>query len=128
VFFVPLWFNKSDFHLCKEITVANRFKIHFFHRQLLLRAIGLLAIAYISTCLFLFFRQHYLIFRPTHQILTLPSSADFNLPYQQVKLQIADSNENLNAWWVPAPSSQDNSYLRAIEKFMNTVESTQNTF
>ncbi|WP_016876242.1 hypothetical protein ACF3DV_06135 [Chlorogloeopsis fritschii PCC 9212] len=76
----------------------QKYTAPFFHRKLLLIATGLLAIAYISTCLFLLFRQHYLIFRPIHQILTLSSSPDFNLPYQQVKLQITDYNENLNAW------------------------------
>ncbi|MCC5635891.1 hypothetical protein LC593_08490 [Nostoc sp. CHAB 5844] len=63
-------------------------KRKFYPRKLLLTSIGLLAIAYISTCLFLFLRQRYIIFRPTTQILTLPNSRDFNLPYEEVRFRL----------------------------------------
>jgi uncharacterized protein len=55
----------------------------------------------------LFFRQRYIIFRPSTQILTIPGSSDFDLPYQDERLPIAGSDEFLNAWWIPAPSPQD---------------------
>ncbi|MDZ8189218.1 MAG: alpha/beta hydrolase [Nostoc sp. ChiSLP02] len=77
--------------------------LDFNLRQLLLRSIGLMAIAYISICLFLFSRQRYLIFRPTPQILTLPSSSDFLLPYEDVRLAINNSSEYIHGWWIPAP-------------------------
>jgi uncharacterized protein len=76
---------------------------YFNHRKRLLTSLGVIAIAYISTCLFLFVRQRYLIFRPTPQILTLPSSPDFFLPYKDVRLPITDSNEYIHGWWIPAP-------------------------
>ncbi|BAY75278.1 hypothetical protein NIES25_16960 [Nostoc linckia NIES-25] len=66
-----------------------------------------MAIAYISICLFLFFRQRHFIFRPTAQILTLPSSPDFLLPYEDVRLTITNSSEYIHAWWVPAPSPKE---------------------
>lgn len=82
-------------------------KREFPRRKLLLTSLGLLAIAYISTCLFLFLRQRYIIFRPTTQILTLPNSRDFNLPFEEVRLPIADSNEYIHSWWIPAPLPQE---------------------
>ncbi|MFN6570521.1 alpha/beta hydrolase [Dendronalium sp. ChiSLP03b] len=86
--------------------MTNNLKRNFYLRKLLLISIGILAIAYISTCVFLFFRQRYIIFRPTPQILTLPSSADFLLPYKDVRLPIA-SSEYIHGWWIPAPSPQE---------------------
>lgn len=83
-------------------------KRHFSIRQLLLISMVIVAIAYISTCLFLFFRQRYIIFRPTVQFLTIPSSPDFFLPYKDVSLPIAGSSEYIHGWWIPAPSPQEN--------------------
>jgi alpha-beta hydrolase superfamily lysophospholipase len=87
--------------------VLKKLKIHLYSRKVLLISIGVLAIAYISTCLFLFFRQRYIIFRPTTKHLTLPSSSGFHLPYKDVRLAIASSSEYLHSWWIPAPSPQD---------------------
>src|SRR5689334_4913879 len=76
-------------------------------RKLLLTSLGLLAIAYISTCLFLFLRQRYIIFRPTTQILTLPNSDEFNLLFEEVRLPVADSSEYIHGWWIRAPSPEE---------------------
>jgi uncharacterized protein len=80
---------------------------YFNHRKRLLTSLGVIAITYISTCLFLFVRQRYLIFSPTPQILTLPSSPDFFLPYKDVRLPITDSNEYIQGWWIPAPLQKE---------------------
>ncbi|MEA5624662.1 hypothetical protein [Nostoc sp. UHCC 0251] len=76
-------------------------------RKLLLTSVGLIVIAYISTCLFLYVRQPYLIFRPIPKILTLPSSPDIFLPYKDVRLAIAGSNEYIHGWWIPAPLTKE---------------------
>ena len=112
-------------------------------RKLLLTSVGVIALTYISTCLFLFVRQPYLIFRPTPKILTLPSSPDFLLPYKDVRLPIAGSNEYIHGWWIPAPLPKEkvslipkgkhvqiyqpgsNSYLQAIQKFIQKIESQE---
>jgi hypothetical protein len=79
--------------------------MRFDSRKFLLTGIGLLAIAYVVTCLLLFFRQRYFIFRPTSQFLTLPSSPDFKLPYKDERLPIANSSEYIHGWWIQAPSA-----------------------
>ncbi|MEH2073458.1 MAG: alpha/beta fold hydrolase [Nostoc sp.] len=79
----------------------------FNPRKLLLTSVGVIAIAYISTCLLLFFRQSYFIFRPTSQFLTLPSDPDFKLPYKDERLPVANSDEYIHAWWIKAPSAQE---------------------
>ena len=76
----------------------------FKHGRVLLAIIGVVAIAYISTCLLLFFRQRYLIFRPSPQASMLPSSSDFNLPYEDVWITVPYTSERIYGWWVPAPS------------------------
>lgn len=81
--------------------VTNKLK-----RKQLLICIGVLA-AYSSTCLLLFLRQSYLIFRPTSQFLTLPSSPDFQLPYQDERITIAGSGEYIHSWWIAAPTPQE---------------------
>lgn len=37
----------------------------------------------------------------------LPNSLDFKLPYQDVWIPIAGSQERLNGWWIPASSQQE---------------------
>ncbi|MEH2112253.1 MAG: hypothetical protein V7K39_06875 [Nostoc sp.] len=68
----------------------------FNPRKLLLRSIGVVAIAYISTCILLFVRQRYFIFRPTSQFLTLLSYRDFKLPYKDERLPISNSDEYIH--------------------------------
>ncbi|MDZ7949992.1 alpha/beta hydrolase [Nostoc sp. DedQUE09] len=81
--------------------------LYFNPRKLLIRSIGVVAIAYISTCLLLFFRQRYFIFRPTSQFLTLPSYPDFKLPYKDERLPITNSDEYIHGWWIQEPSAQE---------------------
>jgi uncharacterized protein len=82
-------------------------KLYFYPHKLLLIAIGLLACAYSSTCVYLYFHQRQLILRPTSEISNIPSSSKFNISYQNVKIPFAGSAEQLSGWWIPAPSPQE---------------------
>jgi uncharacterized protein len=66
---------------------------------------GLLSMAYLSACLFLFIWQTRMIFLPTRQIQTTPQ--DLNLAYEEIWIPIAQGNrvERLHGWWIPADSS-----------------------
>ena len=70
-------------------------------------AVGPLGLAYLSACLFLISRQRQLIYRPQPELSMLPSAPEFNLPYEDVWIPIADSEEKLNGWWIPAPLPQE---------------------
>lgn len=61
-----------------------------------------MAIAYLSACGFLLFRQNRLIFFPSPVIETTPAA--FNLAYQDVWVPVTASGktEQLHAWWIPA--------------------------
>ncbi|MEO1184464.1 MAG: hypothetical protein AAFX46_07025 [Cyanobacteria bacterium J06636_27] len=85
-------------------------------------------------------QQRYLIFRPKLELQSLPTSPDFNLPYTNINISIANSNnEYLNGWWFEAPKPKrlftvpqarhfriyqpgENSYLGAINTFMKSLE------
>lgn len=64
---------------------------------------GLLAIAYIAACVFLFLRQKYFIFRPPYAIRTTPAA--FDMGYQDVWLPVETASgrcSDVHGWWVPA--------------------------
>ena len=67
-----------------------------------LMILGLSAIAYFSTCLFLFVRQTHFIFFPSRLISMTPD--DLGLPYEDIELKI-DTNygtvETVHCWWIP---------------------------
>jgi pimeloyl-ACP methyl ester carboxylesterase len=74
--------------------------------SLLLYWVAILALIYLTACLYLWFRQKYFIFKPPVVIRTTPAA--FNLDYQEVWLPIATplgSSSHLHAWWVPASVS-----------------------
>ena len=87
--------------------MAKSLKRQFDSRKLLLFIAGSLFFAYVSTCLYLFLRQRHLILRPSSHISMLPNFDPFNLPYEEVKIPVSNSDEYLNAWWIPAPSPQE---------------------
>ncbi|KOR38573.1 phospholipase [Planktothricoides sp. SR001] len=74
----------------------------------ILVALGtLLAVLYLSACLFLFVRQNRFIFFPSREISTIPS--DLQMDYQEVWLpviseenQSASTTEKVHGWWIPA--------------------------
>ena len=87
--------------------MSKNLRRQFYPRKLLIFVARSLFFAYISTCLFLFFRQRHLILRPSSHISMQPNSEPFNLPYEDVKIPVSNSNEYLNGWWIPAPSPQE---------------------
>jgi len=65
------------------------------------------AIAYIASCILLFFLQTRLIFQPTPTIAKTPDA--FNIPYQEVWLPVKGRSrkiEKLHGWWLPAANRQ----------------------
>lgn len=76
-------------------------------KKLVIAVVLWLLLAYISICLFLFFQQRQLIYRPDSQLSMLPNAPDFKLPYKDVWIPIAGSQEKLHGWWIPAPSEQE---------------------
>ncbi|WP_439341173.1 alpha/beta hydrolase [Vacuolonema iberomarrocanum] len=77
-------------------------------KQWLIAVVGMLALAYASTGLLLALRQQHLIYRPAPELSMQPDAPDFNLPYEEVWIPIAGSQERLHGWWIPAPTPQEN--------------------
>jgi pimeloyl-ACP methyl ester carboxylesterase len=68
---------------------------------------GVLAIAYIAACLFLFLRQTRFIFKPPKVIRATPAS--FNLDYQEVWLPVSTASgktSHMHGWWIPAAAPE----------------------
>lgn len=99
-------FNKVNYiHKCPPY--AMKFVNRKF-KKLAFYIIGVTALTYCSTCLFLYFKQRELIFRPRQEFLTLPSAPDFQLPYQEEKISIPNSDHDyIHAWWIPALSPSE---------------------
>jgi hypothetical protein len=72
---------------------------------------AVLALAYLSTCLFLLVRQRYLIYRPASELSMRPDASDFNLPYEDIWIPIPGSQSQLHGWWIPAPAHSENFVL-----------------
>ena len=89
------------------LTIQNRYR----HCLKLLFLIGKLwAIAYIASCILLFFLQTRLIFQPTPTIAKTPDA--FNIPYQEVWLPVkgrapkTEKTDKIHGWWLPAANQQ----------------------
>jgi uncharacterized protein len=95
--------------------VLNKLKYSQKRKQFLTIVTAVLALAYLSTCLFLFVRQRYLIYRPASELSMQPDASDFNLPYEDVWIPISGSQAQLHAWWIPAPAQHENFALLADE-------------
>ena len=88
--------------------MANTLKFYFFRRKQLLLFFGFLIFIYTCACSFLFVHQRYLIFRPSAELQRGRNSPQFKLPYDEVKIQVANSqNEFLHGWWFDAPLPQE---------------------
>jgi pimeloyl-ACP methyl ester carboxylesterase len=75
--------------------------------RLLLAFGGVLAIAYIATCLFLYLRQTYFIFKPPTAIRTTPAA--FNLDYQELWLPVSTASGKtsyIHGWWIQSPAPE----------------------
>lgn len=80
--------------------------------KLLQFSIGMLAIAYLSACLYLFLEQKRFIFFPSTAIEITP--ADFNLVYQEVWLPVKNQGgkvERIHGWWIPGNGEKTLLYL-----------------
>ncbi len=82
--------------------MINKGVWRFSAKQLLLTLIATGAIAYISTCLYLFWQQRHFVFEPSDRIDSFPSSPDFQLPYQDVQIPVGNNVDRLHGWWIPA--------------------------
>ncbi|MGD2180467.1 alpha/beta hydrolase [Lusitaniella coriacea] len=82
-------------------------KKHPHRWQSLLAVASVLGLAYLSVFLFLLVWQRRLIYRPQPELSMLPSASDFNLPYEDVWMPIAGSQERLHGWWIPSASPQE---------------------
>jgi hypothetical protein len=80
-------------------------------KQFLTVVTAVLALAYLSTCLFLLVRQRYLIYRPTSELSMRPDASDFALPYEDIWIPISGSQAQLHGWWIPAPAQHENFVL-----------------
>lgn len=72
----------------------------------------LLAVLYMSACLFLFFRQNRFIFFPVREISTIPT--DLHMEYQEVWLPVStgkipqdSATGKVHGWWIPAPTADE---------------------
>jgi len=77
-------------------------------KRLLTVVTAVLALAYLSTCLFLLVRQRYLIYRPAPELSLRPDASEFNLPYEDIWIPISGSQARLHSWWIPSPTKQEN--------------------
>lgn len=74
--------------------------------QIVVRFLLIWAIAYFLTCIFLYFRQNYIIYAPKHQITEyFPTDTHFQLEYQNVWINIPNSKARIHGWWFDAPSA-----------------------
>lgn len=71
--------------------------------KLLYSWVAVLAIAYLTACLYLLLRQKYFIFKPPIVIRTTPAA--YNLDYQDLWLPVSTASgqsSQIHGWWVPA--------------------------
>lgn len=90
--------------------MASSLNLSFFRRKLLLNLLIFTTIFYTSFSIYLYLQQRYLIFRPKVELQMLPTAPDFNLPYEEVRIPIANTNsknEYLNGWWFDAPKPKE---------------------
>lgn len=90
----------------KKLRSTNTKNI-FNRKTKLLIIFSILGFTYLLACLFLFFRQRYLIYRPKPTLSMLPNASAFNLTYEDVSIPISGSQQKLSGWWIPAVSTQE---------------------
>ncbi len=75
--------------------------------QILVRFAIVWTIAYLLTCIFLFFRQDYIIYHSSQQIgVASVSVGNFQLDYQDVWIDVPNSKARIHGWWFDAPSKE----------------------
>jgi alpha-beta hydrolase superfamily lysophospholipase len=69
---------------------------------------GLVVLAYLSACSYVWVHQKHLIFMPKREISKAP--ADINLPFEDLYLHVPTSDgrtELMHCWWIPANDTQE---------------------
>ena len=92
--------------------------------KLLLSIVSILTFTYAAFCLFLFARQRHLIYRPKAESALLPSTPAFDLPYEDVWISIANSNEKLHGWWISASAAKEK-YRAIANEPVNILETSK---
>lgn len=63
---------------------------------------------YLLICLFLYFRQDYLIYQQSpHSVTVAPRDSDFQLNHQDIWIDVPQSKARIHGWWFDAPSKQE---------------------
>ncbi|WP_042153047.1 alpha/beta hydrolase [Planktothrix agardhii] len=81
------------------------------------------AIAYLTACLFLFFRQTQFIFFPSRLISITPD--DVGLSYQDIELKIPTPSgkiETVHCWWIPSETNPNQKVIIDLHGNRNTIE------
>jgi pimeloyl-ACP methyl ester carboxylesterase len=71
--------------------------------------IGLVGIAYLSACTYIWKQQKHFIFMPEREIKKTP--ADYHLAFEDLYLEIPSESgriERIHCWWIPADQPSDN--------------------
>ncbi len=76
----------------KLLTVIERKHLATFGKRL--------GIAYVVACLFLWIGQRRLMFYPHRELVAVPSSSPWNMPYREIVIPTASGK--LKGWWIPA--------------------------
>lgn len=80
-------------------------KTYHYIYPIIVRFLIIWVIAYFLSGLFLYFRQEYIIYNPKHQISkSFPTNYKFNLDYENIWINIPNSQTRIHGWWIEAPA------------------------
>ena len=83
-----------------------KLKINRYLRQLTTQLLIILAVAYGLSCLFIYLRQDYIIYRANQHISpSSPADSDFQLDYRDVWIDVPKSTARIHGWWFDRPSA-----------------------
>jgi uncharacterized protein len=74
-------------------------RIVIIHRKHLGTWVKRLTVAYVSTCICLWIGQRHLMFRPYGEMVGVPNSSPWKMPYREIGIPIASGH--LKGWWIP---------------------------
>lgn len=69
-------------------------------------SLGLVAIAYISLCTYLYTHQREILYNPRRNFWRLPSAVDIQVPYDDLMIEVTPG-QSLHGWFLHAPGPQD---------------------
>ena len=76
--------------------------------RIFIALVGLVAVAYLSACSYIWVQQERFIFRPQREIRKTP--ADYNLAFEDLYLPVhsdAGHVKRMHCWWIPADQPSD---------------------